>query len=109
MVLVSRTWPPDRARGHLDNVATLFKPDFIYFIKNKEWIVAKSAFDEFNKIVSLIAGDQEKLRKNGYHTVRAHYMVPAVVVGPLCGTRLLEQKGYEAEFELFQTNQVWEF
>ena len=37
-------------------------PDIIPFIKDKEWIVAQSAFDEFNKIVSLIAGDKEKSR-----------------------------------------------
>lgn len=59
--------PDNKFLIHLDQMAIDERskrvlPDFIHFIKEKEWITAKSAYDEFNKIVSLIAGDQEKIR-----------------------------------------------
>ena len=59
--------PDNQFLIHLDQMAiderrSRVLPDIIPFIKDKEWIVAQSAFDEFNKIVSLIAGDKEKSR-----------------------------------------------
>ena len=59
--------PDNQFLIHLDQMAiderrSRVLPDIIPFIKDKEWIVAQSAFDEFNKIVSLIAGDREKSR-----------------------------------------------
>ena len=59
--------PDNQFLIHLDQMAIDERrkrvlPDIIPFIKDKEWIVAKSAFDEFTKIVSLIAGEREQLR-----------------------------------------------
>ena len=52
---------------HLDDMAIDERkkrvlPDIVNFIQPKRWIASQSAIDEFDRIISIIAGDGEKER-----------------------------------------------
>jgi len=52
---------------HLDDMAIDERkkrvlPDIVKFIRPKRWIASQSAAEEFDRIISLIAGDAEKAR-----------------------------------------------